>query len=149
MYSMPPTNKAIPLWIKENIDRHLCQCGCGEFVRPTLHRFYRGKRLDFIAGHQMRGHLHGRYKGGVVKAKGYIWFLTSTHPRRTRRGYVKRAWLVAEEMLGRYLVPGELVHHKDGNRLNDSHGNIEVSTLEHHARHHATQRLRSHLGRFI
>lgn len=32
----------------------------------------------------------------------------------------------AEEMLGRALLPGEIVHHKDGNKLNNSFENLEV-----------------------
>ena len=40
---------------------------------------------------------------------------------------------VAEAMLGRPLRPGEVVHHKDGNKLNNDPANLEVlaSQSEH------------------
>lgn len=34
--------------------------------------------------------------------------------------------VVAEQMLGRPLAPGEIVHHKDGNKRNNSPENLEV-----------------------
>jgi hypothetical protein len=33
---------------------------------------------------------------------------------------------VEEKKLGRKLKPGEVVHHKDGNPLNNSRGNLKV-----------------------
>jgi hypothetical protein len=43
---------------------------------------------------------------------------------------------VAEAMLGRPLRPGEIVHHKDGDRLNNAPENLEVITQGAHIRHH-------------
>jgi hypothetical protein len=34
--------------------------------------------------------------------------------------------VVAEALLGRPLAPGEVVHHKDGDKLNNSPDNLEV-----------------------
>lgn len=47
--------------------------------------------------------------------------------------------VVAETvLLGRSLKPGEIVHHIDGNKLNNDPGNLRVMTQSEHVRlHHA------------
>ena len=46
--------------------------------------------------------------------------------------------VVAEQALGRALAPGEVVHHRDGNKRNNSPENIVVFPSQaEHARHHA------------
>lgn len=45
--------------------------------------------------------------------------------------------VTAEQVLGRPLEPGEVVHHKDGDKLNFSPDNLIVfSSQEEHAKHH-------------
>lgn len=44
--------------------------------------------------------------------------------------------VVMERVLGRALVPGEIVHHKDGNKRNNVPANLEVMTQSEHARLH-------------
>lgn len=50
--------------------------------------------------------------------------------------------VAAEEMLGRKLIKGEIVHHIDGNRHNNSHDNLQVMTQAEHARIHMLERYR-------
>lgn len=59
-------------------------------------------------------------KGGyrLVKAHG--------HPHATKSGYVREHRLVMEKMIGRYLLPSEVVHHKDENTANNSPDNLEL-----------------------
>ena len=45
--------------------------------------------------------------------------------------------MIAEELLGRPLMPGEVVHHKDSNKRNNSPDNIQIlSSQAEHARLH-------------
>jgi hypothetical protein len=52
--------------------------------------------------------------------------------------YVHR--VTAELTIGRYLHRGEVVHHVDGNRLNNSPDNLRVMSRGAHAEEHASKR---------
>jgi hypothetical protein len=80
------------------------------------------------------------WKGGERKDSfGYVWILRKEHPRAVGTGYVKRATLVAEDNLGRYLLPGELVHHINGVMDDDRPQNLAVIMRAEHNTIHATK----------
>ena len=71
---------------------------------------------------------HKRPKGGKHKhGTGYMMTLNYDHPRTDKNNhYVFDHILVAEEMLGRYLKPDEVVHHIDFNKLNNDPENLFI-----------------------
>lgn len=64
-------------------------------------------------------------KLGKAKPSSYLKFL-GRHEHRA----------VAEKMLGRKLFKGEIVHHKDGNKHNNSPENLEIMTQSQHIKEH-------------
>lgn len=42
---------------------------------------------------------------------GYMWVTAKDHPYVTKRGTIREHRLVMEKKVGRYLKPGESVHH--------------------------------------
>ena len=99
----------------------LCHCGCGEKTRiATVNDKFNGT----VKGEPMRYIKHHFRKGRA--RDGDVPIYQPDHPRANKQGYVPEHILVAEEILGRPLNPGEVVHHKDGKHSNNSPENIEV-----------------------
>ncbi len=69
-----------------------------------------------------------RWKGGVIVDKdGYRLRYCPGHPfGRTHTNYVLEHRLVMEQVLGRYLEPGEVVHHRNGDKQDNRPANLEV-----------------------
>jgi len=94
-----------------------------------------------VRGHsaklQPTGEQAYRWKGGLVKHKGYVSVFLPSHPRASKTGYVRRSLLVIEEKLGRPLSGSEVVHHLNRVRDDDRPENLEVmaSQAEHLAEH--------------
>lgn len=87
-----------------------------------------------------RGPKHPSWKGGrYVDKYGYILIHTPDHPDANSAGYVREHRLVAEKVLGRRLTPQEVVHHKDGDRQNNTPDNLQVfDSNADHLRHELT-----------
>lgn len=68
---------------------------------------------------------------------GYIAYYIPDHHLASSCGIVYEHMLMAEKMLGRELRPGEVVHHKDRNRYNNSIDNLMVfKTNADHVAYH-------------
>lgn len=68
---------------------------------------------------------------------GYEYIIDKNHHCSGTVGQVYVHMIEAEKMLGRDLLEGEVVHHKDRNRTNNAHNNLIVfATLSDHTRFH-------------
>lgn len=91
---------------------------------------------------------HGSWSGGrIVDKSGYILVYMpehphASHPARGRCGYVREHRLVMEKMIGRYLDPKEVVHHKNGKKDDNRPENLELfSSNAEHLKHELTGRV--------
>jgi hypothetical protein len=67
----------------------------------------------------------------------YEYIIDKTHPRANDDGQVYFHIIVAEQKLGRHLLPEEVVHHKDLNKLNNDPDNLMIfASKGDHTRFH-------------
>lgn len=81
------------------------------------------------------GAVNPGWKGGkYITPGGYRYILTPGHPRKSggtkARPYIPEQVLVMEKSLGRFLTPLEVVHHKDGVKLNNDISNLQLLASE-------------------
>lgn len=82
------------------------------------------------------GEKNPNWRGGrTVASSGYVLIRMPGHPMADVRGYVYEHRLVASEMLGRDLLPSEQVHHRDGDKQNNSPKNLLVTESQRHHQH--------------
>ena len=103
-------------------------------------RFKKGHQSVFKGKKRpnMSGVNNYAWKGGEYKSNnGYFYILTPNHPRANCRRYVKRANLVMEKIIGRFLKPKEIVHHKNRIKVDDRPENLQLfaNDIKHHKFH--------------
>ncbi|MGF0262476.1 HNH endonuclease signature motif containing protein [Rhodococcus ruber] len=95
-------------------------------------------------GLNQRGSLNPSFTGGThIGDNGYVRILRPTHPGADSRGYVYEHRLVMEEHLGRYLQPGEVVHHINRNKTDNRIDNLGLfASQSEHMKHHSSEVLK-------
>ncbi len=79
------------------------------------------------------GPKHGAWKGGRVQLKdGYVKVYASDDPRANMGRYMLEHILIMEDKLGRQLLPGETVHHKNTIRNDNRPENLELRLKSKH-----------------
>lgn len=79
------------------------------------------------------------YKRGYFIRSGYKFVLYPNHPNANNLGYVREHRLVMEKFLDRFLKPNEVVHHIDGNTLNNDLSNLKLTNQPEHCSQHMTK----------
>lgn len=136
-------------WSREQVEKlvQLCREGLRSFdIAKILNKSPKSiqksfRRFRFPSLHNIcprSGSDNANWNGGVhVGKNGYLYVRRPDHPYANHNGYVFAHRIAVEEHLGRYLIPSEVVHHKDGNPSNNDISNLELfSTNGQHL--HAT-----------
>ena len=91
-----------------------------EDTKSKISLAHTGKIMPEYVKDKLRARGKGWYKNN-----GYIFIRVPEHPMAyKKKGYVKRANLVMEAKIGRYLKGEELIHHINNNREDDRIENL-------------------------
>jgi hypothetical protein len=116
-----------------------------------------GKDMRGRHGNHALGERNGRWNSKTrrITKHGYVAVrVPASHPHAwgpERLKYFKYAYehvLVMMNVQGRPLQPGEVVHHKNGDKTDNRVENLELLTRSAHAVEHADVAERDALGRF-
>lgn len=126
---------------KSRIKSRLCSVeGCNNKHHAKGLCSYHYQRQYGRLGPIVRGRFRRKKRSGgcTIKDKGYRVISCPCHPNADRDGYVLEHRLIMEVFLSRLLSRNEVVHHKDGNKLNNAIENLDLlSSKSEHSRLHA------------
>lgn len=87
------------------------------------------------SGSFKKGQRPAHFKGRRYDGLGYVIVHTPDHPHAAKNKTMKEHRLVMETHLGRYLLPEEVVHHKNG--IKDDNRLENLVLFSNHAEHYA------------
>ena len=117
------TNELVALWRSG-----LSIVECGAKVGCSVGYAHRLLKRAGVPTHERLGSgRRGKSKGRVELSTGYVMLYSPKHPAANpKHPYIFEHRLVMEEHLGRYLLPSEVVHHKNRDRADNRVENLEV-----------------------
>jgi hypothetical protein len=123
-------------WKRTVIDRTCLVCGITETVSSTL---VRGsiKKYGKVTGRCHRCQSVKVFDAVLepgkkrVNQRGYVQYYAPGHPDARQNGTLLEHRIVMANQLGRALLPGETVHHKNGIRTDNRPSNLELWSTNH------------------
>lgn len=112
---------------KPKVSLLCCVCGGEYYVHP--YRAATSRCCGYTCAQRYAGRAAG--KNIITKLRG-----TGTKTRYVKENGRHQHRVVAERKIGRKLMPGEIVHHKDGDGKNNNEDNLSVITQSNHVRIH-------------
>ncbi|MDR4491390.1 MAG: HNH endonuclease [Candidatus Nitrosocosmicus sp.] len=106
-----------------------CACGCGEEINI---RDKRGRLRRYVYGHQSRGIMRKDRKGWYIDSRGYKSLYMPEYPNCDKRGRILEHRYIMEQHIGRHLTKVEIIHHRDGNKLNNDISNLVITKRGKH-----------------
>ena len=98
-----------------------------KYVQKLILRYNLPRLKQGDSAKMEKGFQNYFWKGGkIVDKSGYILIKKNDHPYCNSGGYVREHRLVMELYLDRYLLPTEVVHHKNGVRNDNRLENLEL-----------------------
>lgn len=111
--------------------------GCGTSSRKIATYKYAKYRGYCSRCHQQQANYNGGKTGRSIDKDGYSLISGQfDHPFRDKNNQVREHRLVMETHLGRYLVPAEVVHHLNGNKLDNRLCNLKLLSMQEHCQAH-------------
>lgn len=131
---------------------------CGKHVSRWVSPAAQSKQADknlycdrTCAGVGRMGSNHPMWRGGrQIDKGGYVLVYKPEHPHCSSGGYVREHRLVMEEMIGRYLTPTEVVHHKNDITSDNRPSNLQLySSNREHKSDDSKNRSRNGRGQLV
>ena len=106
----------------------------------TIKRWFKFHGIEIIERNDLKGHQkenHPNWKG-QKRNNGYIYIYFPEHPNAGSAGYVSEHRMVASKMLNRELTKKDIVHHKDGEKINNKESNLFPTDISGHKKAEAS-----------
>ena len=116
-------------------------CGTGRWVYLSNYNQPFFSEMCFICSRS--GSNNNLWKGGThLTSEGYRMVTCKGHPNADKQGYILEHRLIMEKHVDRLLIVGEVVHHINGNILDNRIENLELMTIAQHTSHHFLGKLK-------